>query len=240
MLSATGSLVILVYGDSLTWGRNPENRERHAKADRWPSVLQDELGGEVSVIAEGLPGRTTIFDDLTGSVDKNGSRCLPVLLATHEPLDLIVLMLGSNDLKPAICGSVAGVAVGLERLVNIIRSFAFQTRNTVPEILLVSPPVFCVTASGEGPRAGRNVAESLKLAPAISAICERLDCLFLDAAQVATSSPIDGVHLDVANTRAIGSAVARLLRDRQAAAVDSEINLRTTLVRSDTSMEAQA
>ena len=54
---------VLCYGDSLTWGYNAENLSRHALADRWPSVLQAALGSGVKVIAEGLNGRTTAFDD---------------------------------------------------------------------------------------------------------------------------------------------------------------------------------
>lgn len=202
---------ILAFGDSLTWGRDPTSRQRHAPDDRWPSVMQAELS--VAVVAEGLPGRTTMFDDLSGALDKNGARCLPVFLGSHEPLDLVIIMLGSNDLKPSICGSVGGVVLGLERLAGIIRGFPYETGGAVPDILLLSPPVFRMTASGDGPRAGRSVAESRKLAPSIQALCERTGCLFLDAAKVAEASPVDGVHLDAANTRAIGRAVAELLKE---------------------------
>jgi lysophospholipase L1-like esterase len=208
------TFAILAYGDSLTWGRNPESRKRHALTDRWPSVLQAELGDRINVIAEGLPGRNTIFDDLSDPIDKNGASCLPMLLGTHEPLDLVVIMLGSNDLKPSISGTVTGLVVGLERLVVIVRAFPYEVGSPVPEILIVSPPHFCATAAGTGPSADRSVDESLKMAPAIRSLCERLGCLFLDAAGVAKSSPVDGVHLDAVNTRAIGCAVARLLKDR--------------------------
>jgi len=79
---------VLCYGDSLTWGYNAENLSRHALADRWPSVLQAALGSGVNVIAEGLNGRTTAFDDHLADADRNGARLLPTLLATHTPLDL--------------------------------------------------------------------------------------------------------------------------------------------------------
>jgi len=207
--SARTAHTILAFGDSLTWGRAPESRERHAPADRWPSVVEAELGA--TVIAEGLPGRTTVFDDFSGATDRNGARCLPVLLGSHQPLDLVVIMLGSNDLKPSICGSVGGVVAGLERLVGIVRGFAYETAGPTPGILLVSPPAFRDTTSGEGPRAGRSVTESLGLAAAVEALCARLDCLFLDAGAVAETSSVDGVHLDAENTRAVGRAVAGLL-----------------------------
>ena len=72
---------ILCYGDSLTWGYDAESLARHALEDRWPSVLQAALGGGVDVIAEGLNGRTTAFDDHLADDDRNGARLLPTLLA---------------------------------------------------------------------------------------------------------------------------------------------------------------
>ena len=74
---------VLCYGDSLTWGYDAEGG-RHALQDRWPSVLQAGLGGGVQVIADGLNGRTTAFDDHLAGADRNGARLLPTVLTTHE------------------------------------------------------------------------------------------------------------------------------------------------------------
>lgn len=205
-----GYSAILAFGDSLTWGRNPADRSRHAEADRWPSVIQAGLGEGVRVVAEGLPGRTTMFDDHVGPLNKNGALHLPVVLSTHGPFDLVVVMLGTNDLKPAICGHAEGVVAGLARLVAIIRDCAGET---VPDILLVSPPLLCNTAGGGGPGGGRSLAESEKLAPAIRELCAETGCHFLDAAPVARASTVDGVHLDAANTRAVGAAVLKFIRE---------------------------
>ena len=212
---------ILAFGDSLTWGANPETGERHPAPDRWPDALQAALGPSIRVIAEGLGGRTTIYDDMTTSVDKNGGRVLPMLLSTHQPLDLIAIMLGTNDLKPSIFGTIDGAVVGLERLCRIIRDFDYYKGCTTPDILLISPPLFCAMASGEPPRMNRSIAESHKFAPAIHALAQRLGTGFFDAATVAQPSPIDGVHLDAANTRAIGTVLAPLVRARLAARASS-------------------
>src|SRR5690606_20221544 len=91
---------ILAYGDSLTYGANPETGgPRHAYEDRWPTALERGLGGRARVIAEGLGGRTTAFDDFSSVADRNGARVLPTLLDSHKPLDLVIIMLGTNDLK---------------------------------------------------------------------------------------------------------------------------------------------
>ncbi|TIX38357.1 MAG: arylesterase, partial [Mesorhizobium sp.] len=81
---------VLCYGDSLTWGYDAASLDRHPLKDRWPSVLQATLGGDIQVIAEGLNGRTTAFDDHLAGADRNGARVLPTVLMTHAPVDLIV------------------------------------------------------------------------------------------------------------------------------------------------------
>ncbi len=100
---------ILAYGDSLTWGHDAERLGRHAHEDRWPSVLQKALGHGVRVIPEGLGGRTTAYDDHLADCDRNGARILPTLLHTHAPIDLVILLLGTNDLKPSVVGTAHGL-----------------------------------------------------------------------------------------------------------------------------------
>ena len=112
---------ILCYGDSLTWGYNAEGPSRHAYEDRWPSVLQADLGAAVHVIPEGLNGRTTAFDDHLAGADRNGARILPTILVTHAPLDLVIIMLGANDMKPWIHGNPVAAKHGMQRLVEIVR-----------------------------------------------------------------------------------------------------------------------
>src|SRR6185369_2884065 len=136
---------ILCYGDSLTWGYDAATLDRHAYENRWPSVLQAELGGAVRVIAEGLNGRTTAFDDHLADADRNGVRVLPTLLASHSPLDLVIIMLGANDMKPFICGDAFGSKQGVERLVDLVRFHAYGFTYKPPEVLIVSPPPLCNT-----------------------------------------------------------------------------------------------
>ena len=104
---------ILAFGDSLTWGADPASGGRHPIDDQWPVALDATLGAGFRVIAEGLNGRTTCYDDHSGPCDRNGTRALPVCLASHSPLDLVVIMLGTNDLKPALCGVTEGATVHL-------------------------------------------------------------------------------------------------------------------------------
>lgn len=204
---------ILCYGDSLTWGYSAEGPSRHAYEDRWPSVLEAELGGSVRVIAEGLNGRTTAFDDHLAGADRNGARILPTVLATHAPLDLIVIMLGANDMKPWIHGSPFTAKYGLLRLVEIVRGTDYGFGWAAPKILLVSPPTISRTDHIEFKEffAGGEAA-SQHLARLYAELAEMTGCSFFDAGSVAKTSPLDGIHLDAENTRAIGRGIAPVVR----------------------------
>jgi lysophospholipase L1-like esterase len=204
---------ILCYGDSLTWGYDAGSLGRHALEDRWPSVLGAELGGDVEVIAEGLNGRTTAFDDHLAGADRNGACVLPTILTSHAPLDLVVFMLGSNDMKPWIHGNPVAAKQGIQRLIDIVRGHDYPFDWDAPQILIVAPPVVTRTDNAEFKEmfAGGDDA-SKRLAPQYSALADEAGCGFFDAGTVATTTPLDGVHLDAENTRRLGQALAPLVR----------------------------
>ncbi|MGC4025654.1 MAG: SGNH/GDSL hydrolase family protein [Mesorhizobium sp.] len=204
---------ILCYGDSLTWGFNAETLTRHEYADRWPSVLQAALGDSARVIAEGLNGRTTAYDDNLAGEDRNGARVLPTLLGTHSPLDLVIIMLGSNDMKPWIHGNPLGAAHGMKRLVQIVRGHPYPLGAATPQVLLVSPPPVSRTNNSEYAAmfAGGDAA-SRQLPDAYRMVAREMDCGFFDAGSVSQTAAFDGVHLDAENTRAIGAALAPVVK----------------------------
>ena len=204
---------VLCYGDSLTWGYDAGTLLRHRYEDRWPSVLEAELGNAARVIAEGLNGRTTAFDDHLAGEDRNGARLLPTLLGTHMPLDLVIFMLGANDMKPWIHGNPLAAQHGMRRLVDIVRGHPWRHAAVTPKIIIVSPPPLSRTANAEFTEmfAGGDAA-SRRLAPLYAALAEEYDLGFFDAGMVAKTTPLDGVHLDAENTRAIGKALAPLVR----------------------------
>ena len=204
---------ILCYGDSLTWGYNAEGPGRHAPEDRWPNVLQAALGGGAAVIAEGLNGRTTAFDDHLAAANRNGAAVLPTLLSTHAPLDLVIILLGTNDMKPFICGHAIGARQGVQRLVEIVRGHAYPLDEAAPEILIVAPPALRETADPDfAAMFGSGIEESKMLASFYSDLADLQACGFFDAGSVAKTTPIDGVHLDADNTRAIGRGLEPIVR----------------------------
>lgn len=204
---------ILCYGDSLTWGYDAETQDRHPPNVRWPSVLQSLLGDGVDVIAEGLNGRTTAFDDHLAAADRNGASVLPTILMTHAPLDLAILMLGANDMKPFICGHAIGAKQGMQRLINLVRVHPYPFGAAAPEVLIVSPPALSETADPDFAAIfSGGVEQSQMLASFYADLADLEGCGFFDAGSVARTSPTDGVHLDADNTRAIGKGLEPIVR----------------------------
>ncbi|MBO6719635.1 MAG: SGNH/GDSL hydrolase family protein [Rhizobiaceae bacterium] len=205
---------VLCYGDSLTWGSNAETGLRHAYEDRWTSVLQKGLGHGVRVISEGLRGRTTAYDEHLADCDRNGARILPTVLYTHAPLDLVIFMLGANDLKPHIAGTALAAMQGMRRLISLVQVNAMRDGSTEPPpVLVVAPPQLCETADPEfSAMFAGGVEQSKMLASFYADLADESGCGFFDAGSVAKTTPIDGVHLDAENTRAIGRGLEPMVR----------------------------
>jgi lysophospholipase L1-like esterase len=204
---------VLCYGDSLTWGMNAATMTRHAYEDRWPTVVEMKLGGAVRMINASLGGRTTSFDDHSVVADRNGVRILPTILGTFDPIDLVVFMLGTNDMKAWINGSAVAAAQGMKRLVEIVRTYPYEDNPPAPKVLIVSPPPASELAPfGKFPLLSPRTGEGTDLPAKYKVVAETTGCEFFDAATVSsTKGGTDGVHLDAQNTRAIGEALAPII-----------------------------
>ncbi|MEQ1769029.1 MAG: SGNH/GDSL hydrolase family protein [Devosia sp.] len=209
---------ILCYGDSLTYGASPiKAGPRHPYEDRWPTALEAGLGGKARCVAEGLGGRTTVHDDWSADADRNGARVLPTLLSSHGPLDMVIIMLGTNDIKPFLGRTALEAANGMRRLVQIVRAHAAAVKEPVPEIILVAPPVTVQQTAHEemelhfgGTEAARTASSGF--AELYKRRADEEGVHFFDASSVARTDPRDGIHLDGANTRAIGQGLVPLVK----------------------------
>ena len=130
---------IVCFGDSNTWGCSPSAACRLPFELRWTSLLQKYLGTDFFVIPEGLGGRTTCFDDPV-SMDKNGYTHLKTVLEVHRPVDLIIIMLGTNDLKKRFNLNAQEIADSAGNLINYILRSSAGVENKAPEILFIAPP----------------------------------------------------------------------------------------------------
>ena len=207
---------VLCFGDSNTHGTPPAAdlgaSARFDRSTRWPTLMAGHLGADWHVIEEGHPGRTTVHDDPIEGAHRNGLTVLPSLLESHKPIDVVILMLGTNDLKGRFSVNATDIALSLERLIGVIRSFACGPDGTNPGILLVSPPpileVGCLADMFEG-----GAAKSHGLCAAISAAATRANVSFLDAAAHIAVSPIDGIHYDKATHATLALVLADALRE---------------------------
>lgn len=208
--------VVLCYGDSNTHGTPPmpslTASGRLGRGERWPGVLATDLGAGWTVIEEGLPGRTTVHSDPVEGEWKNGLAVLPAVLESHAPIDVVVLMLGTNDLKLRFNVPPVQIATSVERLVRLVRGSEAGPDKAPPAVLLVAPaPVTesgCLAEIFEG-----GAAKGRELARWYEAVARRHGVGFLDAGGVMAVSPVDGVHFDAGEHGKLGRAVAGALRD---------------------------
>lgn len=188
---------ILCYGDSNTYGYNPANGMRYPSDVRWTGRLQTLLGNGYKVIEEGCNGRTTVYDDPDAGW-QNGLEYLKPCLDSHKPVDLVILMLGGNDLKETFHASAEEIAGGVEKLVEVIQSFTEEKQGFVPEMILVSPPEvgdgieksafnFAFTKSAIG--------RSKEFPKYYKQVAERKGCVFFNAAEYVEPSELDSLHL---------------------------------------------
>ena len=205
---------LLLFGDSNTHGTMPmpdlDFDGRFDRDDRWAGRLARLLPGW-EVIAEGHPGRTTVHDDPVEGAHRNGLSVLPALLESHRPLDLVLVMLGTNDLKQRFSVNACDIALSLERLVRVIRSSDCGPGGGAPGVLLVAPPPILEVGCLAGMFVG-GAEKSAFLAVEIAAAAARLGVPFLDAGQVVQVSPVDGIHYDAAANPALAEAFATAIR----------------------------
>jgi lysophospholipase L1-like esterase len=212
---------VMVYGDSNTWGWIPVQNgfpsTRYEEAKRWPGVLQAALGSEYEVIDEGLSARTTDLPDPTlpqiDGAGLDGSAYLPAAIASHLPLDLVVIMLGTNDLKAMYARSPLRIALGMGKLVDIVASTKGGVGTTygAPKVLVLAPPPLGPQSVFKDMFAG-GVEKSQALAPYYRGIAETAGAEFLDVGQVTKTNGSDGIHFSEAGQKAIGLAVAEKVK----------------------------
>ncbi|MEG2520763.1 MAG: SGNH/GDSL hydrolase family protein [Christensenellaceae bacterium] len=206
---------ILCYGDSNTYGYNPSTSKRYARNLRWTGILQQELGQDYDVVEEGLNGRTTVYDDPI-SDERNGKRQLMTCLHTHAPLDLVILMLGTNDLKTCFGQTAYDIAAGANYLVELVLSLDEEKWGSVPQVLLISPVLLNkkLPPDFEAMFGTADLSEKCaKLTELYREIAQQHDILFLAAGDYAEVSCEDGLHMTAENHQKLAQAIAKKIKE---------------------------
>jgi lysophospholipase L1-like esterase len=208
---------ILCYGDSNTWGYNPGTQGRYDHKTRWPMALKSLLNKDAPpddpawwVVEEGLNGRTSCREDPVEG-DKNGLRQLLPILESHKPIDLVAVMLGTNDLKPRFNPTLYDIAQGAQNVIIAIQKSNCGPDNTAPKVLMICPPP-TVDSPAFKHLFGDCVELSERLPPYYKALAVECGAAFLDAGKYIKSSPADGIHLEPEDQRLLAEAVAESVK----------------------------
>lgn len=206
---------VLCYGDSNTYGAAivPRPDDRYAFDERWPGALATALGSDWRVIEEGLNGRTTVWDDPVEGACRNGKTYLTPCLYSHRPLDVVAIMLGTNDLKSRFQLSAWDIASGVATLVDIVLDAKAGRNGSAPAVIIIAPPPFLSHIPTHGDMFAGAQAKSREMAARYQAVAREKNVFFIDAGQVVSSSPIDGFHLEPEANKTLGSHVAAKIKE---------------------------
>ncbi len=212
---------IMCYGDSNTWGYNPNDVNpvtgvvgRYPEHVRWTGVLQDELGSDYRIYEEGFCGRTTVFTDPL-AYGRNGQAHLEVAFKTCDPVDLVIIMLGTNDQKDMFGTSAYVIAEGLHRLVYELKVMMADSNSPDAKIMLVNPIKLSPCADGSFTYgfSQKSIDMAEELCERIRNLAEMTGCEFFDAAPFADADPVDGTHIMADGHKAIGKAMAKKVKE---------------------------
>ena len=203
---------ILTFGDSNTYGTPPMlsrdgNSGRYGENIRWPMIMQNYLKPDWKVIEEGLPGRTTSLPDAEMGNHMNGQLGLKIALDSHGPIDLLIIMLGTNDSKIQFGLEANQIASGLASLLNIANTPDMQRKHNNFEILIITPPQV----------KEQNALEKIffkakdktaALDHFYNQLADKYEVNKLNAGDFIETSETDGVHFEPEGHKILGKTVA--------------------------------
>jgi lysophospholipase L1-like esterase len=209
---------ILCYGDSNTWGYDPKNGNRYDSKTRWPAAMSRILNKDLPpddpawwVVEEGLCGRTSCREDPVEG-DKNGLRQLIPILESHKPLDLVAVMLGTNDLKSRFSPTAYDIAFGVQRVITAVKESKTGPGDSEPKVIMICPPPTEKSPAFEH-LFGDSIELSRRLMPLYRQFARECGALFLDAGEFVVSSSNDGIHFDPEGQLALAQAVADIVKN---------------------------
>ncbi len=190
---------IICFGDSNTWGYNPKDGSRYDEETRWPMVLQKLLGDGYRIIEEGQNGRTIANEDPWEWGCKCGLDYIVPMIESHMPFDVLIIMLGSNDLKDKFNLPAGDIAGSLQNMLMKAKSFLQYKCKANPMIIIVAPPHlgddFSKSPFAPFFNADKCVEHSKELAGWYKQVADQFECEFFDASSVCKVGDVDYLHL---------------------------------------------
>lgn len=203
---------ILTFGDSNTHGSKPTHPDgthegRYGPDTRWPHVMLRGLASDWHLIEEGLPGRTTRYEDPGLPANMDGHAGLLMALKSHAPVDVLTIMLGTNDLKARFAATPMAILGGIAGLIDLVQDPLIAADHPRMRTLLICPVPVREIGCFAGQFLGAE-GTSQKLADLYATLASARGVAFLDAGSVIDVSDVDGVHFDPAAHLALGRAIA--------------------------------
>ncbi len=205
---------ILCFGDSNTYGVNPEDNSRFPLSVRWTGRLQSLLGYDrYHVVEEGYCGRTTCFSDDSDEM-RSGIKVLDMILKTHSPLDMVVIMLGTNDFKVQFSMKAKVSAFGVKKIVEKTKKFCLAEGKKEPAFLIVSPINMgdAIDESRFWEYSTESKREIGKLPPILKSVADEAGALFFDASTVAVPGS-DQLHMTKESHEHLAHALYEIIKE---------------------------
>jgi len=198
---------VLLYGDSILWGVNATTGQRHDRANRVDTIVQQMLGDDIEVVGEGFRGRT-MFGENGFFPERDGLAQFGPIFASHLPIDVVVIMLGTNDLNSKALHPANEIAESIPKYVEKMQYWCDFMGFSLPSLLIVSPPDVDQQSIKKFSEVFAGTVD--RIAPAVDAlqqVAQRDGHAFLDSRKIARSINTDGIHLDAAETKKLADAI---------------------------------
>lgn len=208
------SLTVICYGDSNTWGYDPETQARYPYEKRWTTLLAEALGTGYDVIPEGLDGRTTAFDPDETRTWQNGLTHLAPTLATDNPVEFLVIMLGTEDCRKSLNVTPEESAAGLDQLITSAENNCRDIQHDIPTIIVVSPPVILDQFEITIPEIefdASSAEKSAQLERLYEEVAKAHNCVFVNPDDSVEVSAADNVHLSEEGHKALAELLTQVI-----------------------------
>lgn len=197
---------ILCFGDSNTFGYNPNNGSRYNENSRWTGILKNLCKNNYEIIEAGCNNRTAFSNNPNG-IQFTGYKVLPEYL--KEIYDTIIFAIGINDLQKFYNPTLEEFETGIENLIKKIR-------ESLPNcnIIILSPSHITENILNSNFRFMFNqtsIEKSKQITSIYKKIANKYNCKFLDLNKIVIPSEIDGLHYEVEEHKKIAQSIITLL-----------------------------
>jgi lysophospholipase L1-like esterase len=211
MNTRPNAIRVLCYGDCNVYGLRPIIEGRYPSNLRWTGILQKILGDKYEIIEEGLVRRNSGFED----PDYKGMNALSYLtpcLLSQNPIDWIVLWIGTRDHKDKFNLSVGKTAKNIEKIITECQKTAISERYKKVRIILIAPTLVTRNIHKFSDRYNGAIYKSTKIASLFRSVSKKTKTIFVDASKITEPSILDGMHLDIKGHKKIGEAIYKIIK----------------------------